>query len=610
MAISITLAASRTSGSAPLGVVFDASATTSVGVTTRPFHDLYFVWDFGDSGSGNYGQGHGTLVSRNTAIGPVAAHLYETSGSYTVTLTVYDTAGNVAQTTQGITVNAFSNANTICVQNGGDSSFTTADSLFPGCSHVTTSSLSTVMTNLATDKRVLIFGGDVVTGNVALTSSKTNCLLGTYPVNSTKAIIRSTATTGDRIIGIGTCSDVRLVDLEFDGQSRTITAINNGSSSFGTLSMLRLNIHDIGGAIELSLNQISFPSGILTDGVFLHDSTMQTLTGGSSEGQHGILVGAENVSIQGCLFTGAVLPTEHLMRLQYLNKFVLSHNQLDTTADTKELVATRAPCAAADPCFDSDFSWLGLSGSTAHTRTGVVSRNRFHANTGVGVQISGVADTDSWVVKNVIYEQNFYRNDTGGTCRLVRIDGGGSTYGPNNITFRNELFYSAAGGAGEAMVDIGVSAVSDPTVINLFNCTLNSPSATFETAYRYNDAATGTISNCIAYSQNEAAPDVVSNGGSATEGTNSTDSQCANNRPWTANPPATIAEFQLASGVYAVTGGAEAIAVFDDYFGNIRNLSNMDIGFHALTTGSLPSGGGISEKILSLGGSRVRVRLT
>ncbi len=46
----ISATCSRTSGAAPFGVVCDASATTSAD-TTKPFHDLYYEWNFGDPGS-------------------------------------------------------------------------------------------------------------------------------------------------------------------------------------------------------------------------------------------------------------------------------------------------------------------------------------------------------------------------------------------------------------------------------------------------------------------------------------------------------------------------------------------------------------------------------
>ena len=82
--IALSLVSSRVSGVAPLAVFFDATGTTASS-TPRPFHDLEYRWDFGDVGSGTWTTGSSAGVSsRNTATGPVAAHVFETPGTYTI----------------------------------------------------------------------------------------------------------------------------------------------------------------------------------------------------------------------------------------------------------------------------------------------------------------------------------------------------------------------------------------------------------------------------------------------------------------------------------------------------------------------------------------------
>lgn len=94
-AIGLTFAASRLSGVAPLAVFFDATATTAT-ATTRPFHDIEYKWNFGDpAGSPVNGTtwtngSRAGASSRNAATGPVAAHVFETPGTYTVALTAFD----------------------------------------------------------------------------------------------------------------------------------------------------------------------------------------------------------------------------------------------------------------------------------------------------------------------------------------------------------------------------------------------------------------------------------------------------------------------------------------------------------------------------------------
>lgn len=90
--VQITAAASRTGGVAPLGVFFNADVDS----LTQAFHLLEYTWDFGDPAGGTWAD---SGASKNTDKGPVAAHVFETAGDYTVTLTVRDSTGIVGTRT-------------------------------------------------------------------------------------------------------------------------------------------------------------------------------------------------------------------------------------------------------------------------------------------------------------------------------------------------------------------------------------------------------------------------------------------------------------------------------------------------------------------------------
>ena len=107
---------------APCAVHFDAigdgSDETTDPAFTRPFHSLLYQWDFGDPTSGIWAV---SGVSKNSAVGGIAGHVYDNPGSYLVTLSVTNPSGEVSMTTRSVTVvdaaSVFSAANTFCFAN-------------------------------------------------------------------------------------------------------------------------------------------------------------------------------------------------------------------------------------------------------------------------------------------------------------------------------------------------------------------------------------------------------------------------------------------------------------------------------------------------------------
>ncbi|MCP4338142.1 MAG: PKD domain-containing protein, partial [Desulfobulbaceae bacterium] len=117
--ISFDLTASRTSGVAPLGVVFTANFSNSDS-NSKSFHDLEYSWSFGDPSADTWAV---SGVSKNSDKGPVAAHVFNNSGNYTITLTIRNATGETTNQELSIQVNdpevVFSD-NTICFSNQQD----------------------------------------------------------------------------------------------------------------------------------------------------------------------------------------------------------------------------------------------------------------------------------------------------------------------------------------------------------------------------------------------------------------------------------------------------------------------------------------------------------
>ena len=241
MAITISLSASRTTGTAPCGVYFDASGTTADGVT-YPFHQLLYLWNFGDADSGTWENGANTAQSKNFATGPVAAHLYETAGTYTVTLVVTD--GTVSATaTETITVTAadvtFSGSNTTCVYN------TDAGTDYPaGATLLQSSDIDSAIATAITGngKRILFKGGDTFTSSAMSTITNNTVMFGAYGNGKPNMVIGG----GTYILGLSgsgspTMNDIWIMDWAVDGGSAADSAVFDAKGSFSRLVQLRVD---------------------------------------------------------------------------------------------------------------------------------------------------------------------------------------------------------------------------------------------------------------------------------------------------------------------------------------------------------------------------------
>ena len=173
-AIVPALVPSRTSGVAPLYVFFDATATTAA-ATNRPFHELEYRWDFGDAASGSWTSTPGMPnLSRNQATGPVAAHVFESPGTYTVSLTALDGAAPATKSVQ-ITVadpDTVFAANTLCVGNSqpvaGSGGCPAGAAVLASCDFD-----AAINNNIASRKRILFRRGDTFAPTTTPASAST-----------------------------------------------------------------------------------------------------------------------------------------------------------------------------------------------------------------------------------------------------------------------------------------------------------------------------------------------------------------------------------------------------------------------------------------------------
>lgn len=122
--ITLSLAATA-SAHAPVGIQFTATATSPAARVEIPFHDIEYVWDFGDTGNYRYLDNSSLWgTAKNRAHGAVVSHVFSDPGTYTVTCTAYDGENTPAvQTIQVVVTDpetVFSGTKTAVVSTAGN----------------------------------------------------------------------------------------------------------------------------------------------------------------------------------------------------------------------------------------------------------------------------------------------------------------------------------------------------------------------------------------------------------------------------------------------------------------------------------------------------------
>ena len=115
--VTVELKASRISGPAPLAVQFSAIETTHANSDIDTFRELGYHFIFDDPTSGTWT--HSGKPKNSQIGGPIAAHVFETAGVYTVKVRAQDSEGNFSDISIVITVTnpntVYNNTNTVVI---------------------------------------------------------------------------------------------------------------------------------------------------------------------------------------------------------------------------------------------------------------------------------------------------------------------------------------------------------------------------------------------------------------------------------------------------------------------------------------------------------------
>jgi len=488
-AINLSLVAARSSGVAPLAVFFDASGTTA-NATTRPFHDLEFRWNFGDATAGTWNNGARPGVSsKNSATGPVAAHVFETPGTYTVSVTATD-GTNVATTTTAITVQnpdtVFSGAKTICFS--GSANYTDCPA---GATQVNTSDFTAaVYDHIAPNSRLLFHRGEVFTAASSARIDKNGPgIIGAYGAG-VAPVVRMTSNVSTLVISSNstpTLKDWRVMDLDFDGMnafnSNADVAGIDAAGGFNQLLVLRMIIRNIFRGISASHWQLS-PGQNIYDEWAVVDSVVTPIVAGCNGCDWRVYITGKRTAILGNLLDNMDTGGSHVIRSEYTAKGVISDNTISKPG-------TGVGHAIKLHAWD----WIGGAGGNAtpstYTEQVVISGNKIiGAHTPWTIALGPQDDSHDERVRDIIVERNWftagpstqvhiYNNASDATIRNNILDMSGAAYhtfitvtrrgfepAPSNVHVYNNTFYSGTTGDFEGVL-IGQTVASISVINNL-----------------------------------------------------------------------------------------------------------------------------------------------
>jgi len=569
---------SRTSGVAPLAVFFDATGTT--GDVTNAFRDLFYMWNFGDSDAGTWSAGSNTSFSKNFATNAVAAHVYDTPGTYTWTMLVWD-GTNVDTETGTITVSdpdtVYAGTNTICVSTSGN--FTGAPA---GCVQVTDSDFDVNLdTYIGTTKRVLFRRGETFVSSASVSIADNGpWTIGAFGSGSAKAIVDCTQSAGNIITLAGAAgvypNDGRIMELDMSQSTGTTTSSIKATGNFDQLLVYKNYIHDIGDGFFLSVDNINVVGNTrVWDQIFVVDNTIENINGGA--GTHGVYAFATQFALMGNVIDDTV-DSEHLVRLDYLLKAVVAHNTLTNSASAKETIAIRG--AQQDSGGASYLQYV--LATPCPTRYVVVTDNNIEVlNAAEGIKVGPANGTIVNSLLDIITERNYYYGPAGSVGQGAVYTKATRHTSRNEVVNANNWLYFTALIATEATTGSPAASYVFGKNITMYSDG-DSGNGTAYIAYAEAGVTNSTLINSLAYVPNATSTTSAildGSGGGLTGSNNVSDADIKNTNPFVSTPTTMPASFVVSISSYAANGGTASFpAQQSDFFNAFDKSDDNRIG--------------------------------
>lgn len=555
-----SLVLARNTGVAPLFVMADASGTTDTTVP-KPFHDATYTYDYGDPGAGTWAAGArpGTN-SKNASWGPMGGHVFETAGSYTITLTIYD-GTNTCQTTAGVTVSdpdtVFSGTNTTCVSTSGN---------FTGCpagaNQVTSSDFrATLAANVTSGKRTLYRKTESFTAssNVIVTATGPG-LVGAYGTGAAPIVTMTGSVGSQPILRFGNTTTVnqkdwRVMDLSFVGNGNA-EALGLGGG-FDQLTFLRIKARSCNDAC------IFFNSAVLNVAASPHlfDQAAVIDSDLAEPQSWALYFNAKNFMIAGNTLDSAT--GSHTLRISIGIWGQITNNTLGPngvgTAGNHVLKLHAPPFGSATD---------GVPAGTRSEKV-VIGYNKL---------TPGNNTTNNWTM--AIDPQDSAEDER---LANIIIEGNAFTAGTNTVeaieiqavdaSIRNNVM-NGTGGACGCFLEVAQrsSAAPQPSGIIVSNNSMYTNSNNLnasDTPFIQIDSTTATggvvAKNNLGYAPGVAGTPLMfrDQGSGNTKTNNSSDAQTKINPNLTTNPPLVIGDYKITVGSYAIGTGTSVTNWYD-----------------------------------------------
>ncbi|MEM7204037.1 MAG: PKD domain-containing protein [Planctomycetota bacterium] len=412
------------------------------------FHDLRYAWDFSDRGS-----------RHSTATGPIAAHVFEQPGTYTVTVSVTDDQSGTRTRTIDIVVEdpavVFPGQKTVCVSANGD--FTGAPA---GAKRVRSSSFDDAMQHFAADVRLLFRRGDTFANQRSHMMRVRGGQIGAFG-QGLNPDAHGIFANNPRVRAGNTSyvfniegSDLTVADLIFEpaGGKGIVDATDRTERTL----FLRIATLGFGTPFVVSQDIVEYWGSDPHDHLFFVDCRLQNFAGVA------VYNGGERLAFVGNTFERSSVT--HTLRIAFARGCVIADNTLSYPASDRHIIklhSQQAPSrygryseriAIVGNTFRCNADWAvtvgpQYTGADEAIREVLIERNQLHAEgrTSIAYYINSA---DTTVRNNVIVAEG--ANDLTG----VLITRRGNEPVPSGAQIYHNTIYSAGSGSNLVLANI------------------------------------------------------------------------------------------------------------------------------------------------------------